>query len=137
MLLSHVEKPTTRAPAAKVGGRRRKTSATRRSDRSASPPMIPDAKATTQAANAPLAPDPAAADAEIDPLALRRELDRAVHEAALEHTQESRETQDVHVGKAWTTAPAHLQHTAAPPRQNKGQLGKMYPLFQPRPGPMF
>ncbi|KAJ3376292.1 hypothetical protein GGF31_000359 [Allomyces arbusculus] len=136
MLLSHVEKPTTRAPAAKVGGRRRKTSATRRSDRSASPPMIPDAKAT--AAHAPLAPDPAAADdREVDPLALRRELDRAVHEAELEHTQEARETQDVHVGKAWTTAPAHLQHTAAPPRQNKGQLGKMFPLFQPRPGPMF
>ncbi|KAJ3358659.1 hypothetical protein GGF32_010084 [Allomyces javanicus] len=34
--------------------------------------------------------------------------------------------------KTWDNAPAHVAHEAAPPRQNKGELGKTYPLFQPR-----
>ncbi|KAJ3358660.1 hypothetical protein GGF32_010085 [Allomyces javanicus] len=139
--LDQLEK--THQPATKVGGVRHKaphhvhhdvsgtTDAAQSATAAADASSWPYARADEQGDAAPVqfATDQPADD-------LQRDLDRAQHEVALELEGEERAVKHQQQ-KTWDQVPAHVAHQAAPPRHNKGELGKTYPLFQPRQGPMF
>ncbi|KNE58984.1 hypothetical protein AMAG_03339 [Allomyces macrogynus ATCC 38327] len=130
-------------PATKVGGVRHKpphhahrdassTTDAAQSATAADATSWPYARADEQGSDA--APVQFATDQPADDL--QRDLDRAQHEVALELEGEKRAVKQQQQ-KTWDQVPAHVAHQAAPPRHNKGELGKTYPLFQPRQGPMF
>ncbi|KNE57808.1 hypothetical protein AMAG_04655 [Allomyces macrogynus ATCC 38327] len=131
----------THQPATKVGGVRHKaphpvhhdaysaTDTAQSSTGAADAPSWPYARADEQSAPVQFATDQPADD-------LQRDLDRAQHEVSLELKGEERAVKHQQQ-KTWDQVPTHAAHQAAPPRHNKGELGKTYQLFQPRQGPMF
>ncbi|KAJ3364592.1 hypothetical protein GGF31_008980 [Allomyces arbusculus] len=143
--LEHLDK--THQPATKVGGVRHKApqrvhhdaaSATDAAQSAtagaaADTPSWPYAR-TDEQGGGETAPVQFATDQPADDL--QRELDRAQHEVALELENEERAVKHQQQ-KTWDQVPTHVAHHAAPPRHNKGELGKTYQLFQPRQGPMF